>query len=139
MIRKAGMSITKNEPCTINSYTARCLFSYHSIANIVSYFSASGVAAASSSVLSAVSSSAFAESPSVSGVSVTSVCSSARRCLGCLSLCRICCRCLSYIRVRCRSWSLDRKAVIICDLDLLDQFFSSLISAFFFHPSVVSL
>ena len=43
------------------------------------------------------------------------------RCLGCLSLCRICCRCLSYIRVRCRSWSLDRKAVIICDLNLLDQ------------------
>ena len=77
MIRKAGMSITKNEPCTINPYTARCLFSYHSIVNIVSYFSASGVAAASDSVLSAVSSSAFAESPSVSGVSVTSVCSSA--------------------------------------------------------------
>jgi hypothetical protein len=72
MIRKAGMSITKNEPCTINPYTARCLFSYHSIANIISYFSASGVAAASSSVLSAVSSSAFAESPSVSGVSVAS-------------------------------------------------------------------
>ena len=71
-IHKAGMSITKNEPCTINPYTARCLFSYHSIVNIVSYFSASGVAAASDSVLSAVSSSAFAESPSVSGVSVTS-------------------------------------------------------------------
>ena len=72
MIHKAGMSITKNEPCTINPYTARCLFSYHSIVNIVSYFSASGVAAASDSVLSAVSPSAFAESPSVSGVSVTS-------------------------------------------------------------------
>ena len=77
MIHKAGMSITKNEPCTINPYTARYLFSYHSIVNIVSYFSASGVAAASDSVLSAVSSSAFAESPSVYDVSVTPVCSSA--------------------------------------------------------------
>lgn len=103
MIRKAGMSITKNEPCTINPYTARCLFSYHSIVNIVSYFSASGVAAASDSVLSAVSSSAFAESPSVSGVSVTSVCSSAAGVSVASSRCRICCRCLSYIRVRCRS------------------------------------
>lgn len=52
MIRKAGMSITKNEPCTGLSYTARCLFYYHSIENIVSYFSASGVAAAGVSVTS---------------------------------------------------------------------------------------
>lgn len=49
MIRKAGMSITKNEPCTGLSYTARCLFYYHSIENIVSYFSAAGVSVTSGS------------------------------------------------------------------------------------------
>ena len=33
------------------------------------------------------------------------------------------CRCLCHIRIRCRCRSLDCKAVIICDLNLLDQFF----------------
>lgn len=47
------------------------------------------------------------------------------RCFCYICFCGICCilrcRCLCCIRIRCRSWSLDRKAVIICDLNLLDQ------------------
>ena len=47
------------------------------------------------------------------------------RCFCYICFCGICCilrcRCLCCIRIRCRSWSLDRKAVIICDLNLLNQ------------------
>lgn len=113
-------------------------FSYHSIVNIVSYFSASGVAAASDSVLSAVSSSAFAESP----LSPVSRSHRSAPQLPVSQLPQPLQNLLSVSQLHSgpvSGWSLDRKAVIICDLDLLDQFFSSLISAFFFQPSVVSL
>ena len=118
-IHKAGMSITKKRAVYDKPvHGSFVFFSYHSIfKHCILFLSCLRFCTVCSLLISLCRISLCLRCLSHIGLLLSC------RCLGCLSLCRICCRCLSYIRVRCRSWSLDRKAVIICDLDLLDQFF----------------